>query len=143
MLSLSCDLYQGIACCEPGQAGRPAPPDPASFTPDPAQRSAGNYAAARPLYERALAIRERALGPDHPDTAQSLHNLAELFRVQGNYAAAEQLMIRALRIYEARLGPDHPDTQRARRNLAAIQQRLGGTAPPLWRRILGRWRSGR
>ncbi len=27
-------------------------------------------------YERALAIRERVLGPDHPDTAQGLNNLA-------------------------------------------------------------------
>ncbi|MBP1468985.1 tetratricopeptide repeat protein, partial [Candidatus Chloroploca sp. M-50] len=36
----------------------------------------GNYAAARPLYEHALAIREHALGADHPDTAQSLNNLA-------------------------------------------------------------------
>jgi hypothetical protein len=26
------------------------------------------YAAARPLYERALAIHEKVLGPEHPDT---------------------------------------------------------------------------
>ncbi len=29
------------------------------------------YTQARPLYERALAIRERALRPDHPDTAKA------------------------------------------------------------------------
>ena len=34
-----------------------------------------NYAAARPYYERALAICEKVLGPDHPDTASSLNNL--------------------------------------------------------------------
>ena len=34
----------------------------------------GDYAAAHPLYERALAIREQVLGPDHPDTAASLNN---------------------------------------------------------------------
>jgi len=33
-------------------------------------------AAARPLLERALAIRERVLGPDHPDTALARANLA-------------------------------------------------------------------
>ena len=38
----------------------------------------GELAAARPLYERALAIRERVLGPGHPDTATSLNNLASL-----------------------------------------------------------------
>jgi hypothetical protein len=37
-----------------------------------------NYAAARPLYERALGIREQALGPLHPDTATSLNDLAYL-----------------------------------------------------------------
>ena len=35
-------------------------------------------AAARPLLERALAIRERVLGPDHPDTVATRSALAEL-----------------------------------------------------------------
>ena len=35
-------------------------------------------AAARPLFERALAIRERVLGPDHPDTVATRRALAEL-----------------------------------------------------------------
>jgi Tfp pilus assembly protein PilF len=34
------------------------------------------YEQAKPLYERALAIREQVLGPNHPDTANSLNNLA-------------------------------------------------------------------
>src|SRR5262249_17977601 len=38
---------------------------------------AGDYAGAEPLYRRSLDIREKALGPDHPDTANSLNNLAE------------------------------------------------------------------
>ena len=32
------------------------------------------YAQARPLHERALAIWEKALGPDHPGIARSLNN---------------------------------------------------------------------
>jgi hypothetical protein len=35
-----------------------------------------DYGKAEPLYQRALEIREKALGPDHPDTATSLNNLA-------------------------------------------------------------------
>ena len=31
----------------------------------------GRYADAEPLYKRALAIDEKALGPDHPDVATS------------------------------------------------------------------------
>jgi len=33
------------------------------------------YSGARPLFERALAIREKVLGPEHPNTAQSLSHL--------------------------------------------------------------------
>ena len=41
------------------------------------------YAEAEPLFRRALAIREQALGPDHPDTAQSLNNLAAVLQRPG------------------------------------------------------------
>jgi hypothetical protein len=40
----------------------------------------GAYAKAEPLFQRALAIREKALGPEHPDTGLSLSTLAELYR---------------------------------------------------------------
>jgi tetratricopeptide (TPR) repeat protein len=82
----------------------------------------GELAAARPLYERALAIRERVLGPDHPDTASSLNNLAGLLEDQGELAAARPLYERALATYERVLGPDHPDTATVRRNLANLSQ---------------------
>ncbi len=49
------------------------------------------YAEAGPLYERALAIREKALGPGHPDVATSLNNLAELYHDQGAYERAAPL----------------------------------------------------
>ena len=55
----------------------------------------GRYADAEPLYKRALAIRERALDPDHPDVAQSLNNLADLYSAQGRQADAEPLYKRA------------------------------------------------
>ncbi len=43
----------------------------------------GHYGEAEPLYRRALEIREKALGPDHPDVANSLNNVASLYHVQG------------------------------------------------------------
>ncbi|MCI0645537.1 MAG: tetratricopeptide repeat protein, partial [Chloroflexi bacterium] len=42
----------------------------------------GDLAGARPYYERALAINEKALGPDHPDTQLVRRNLAALSRRQ-------------------------------------------------------------
>jgi tetratricopeptide (TPR) repeat protein len=68
----------------------------------------GRYAEAQPLYERALAIYEEALGPDHPAVGTTLNNLAELYRAQGRYAEAQPLYERALAICEQALGPDHP-----------------------------------
>jgi tetratricopeptide (TPR) repeat protein len=49
------------------------------------------YVQAEPLYQRTLAIREKLLGPEHPDTATSLNNLTELYRTQGKYEQAEPL----------------------------------------------------
>src|ERR1035438_5116882 len=67
------------------------------------------YAEAQPLFERALAIYETALGRDHRDVATSLNNLAELYRAQGRYAEAQPLYERALAVSEKALGLNHPD----------------------------------
>ena len=62
----------------------------------------GKYAEAEPLYQRSLAIWEKALGPEHPNVAASLNNLAFLYNNQGKYAEAEPLHKRALAIMEVR-----------------------------------------
>jgi tetratricopeptide (TPR) repeat protein len=51
----------------------------------------GKYNEAIPLARRSLSILEKALGPDHPNVATSLNNLAGLYYSQGNYSAAEPL----------------------------------------------------
>src|SRR5262245_19538241 len=38
----------------------------------------GKYGEALPLAERALSLEEQILGPDHPDVATALNNLAGL-----------------------------------------------------------------
>jgi CHAT domain-containing protein len=50
------------------------------------------FTDAEPLFGRALAIREKSLGPDHPDVAQSLDNLAALHSEQGRWAEALPLV---------------------------------------------------
>ena len=98
--------------------------------------SQGSYAKAELLYLRALAIREKGLGPDHPDTATSLNNLALLYDSQGAYAKAEPLYLRALAIMEKVLGPDVPKTATSLNNLAGLYQSQGAyaKAEPLSRR---------
>ena len=51
----------------------------------------GRYAAAEPLYKRALSIYEKALGPNHPSVATSLGNLAGLYRATGQFLKAQKL----------------------------------------------------
>ena len=67
------------------------------------------YVQAKPLFERALMIREKALGLMHPEVARSLQGLAELYRRQSQHGDAEPLFKRALTIREQALGPEHPE----------------------------------
>jgi tetratricopeptide (TPR) repeat protein len=77
----------------------------------------GKYDAAIPLAQRVLAIVEKALGPDHPDVAALLDNLAGLYHQKGDYARAEPLYQRALGNREKALGKeparDSPDPKAA------------------------------
>jgi len=98
----------------------------------------GLYPPAEPLLKRGLAVGERVLGPEHPDTLVSVNNLALLFESQGNYADAEPLYRRALETSERVLGPEHPDTLASMNNLAVLLVRKGDTAgaEPLYQRAL-------
>ncbi len=98
---------------------------------------AGKYDAARPLAERALALREK-LPLDRLSLAQSLHNLAEICRATGEYAQAVPLYQRALTLEEAARGADHPLVATILNNLAGLYQRQGqyAQAEPLYRRAL-------
>ncbi len=73
----------------------------------------GDYAKAEPLSQRALKIREKALGPEHPYTATSLNNLAQIYDDMHDYAKAEPLYQRVLKISEKALGPEHLAPHRA------------------------------
>ncbi len=55
----------------------------------------GQYAQAEPLYLRALAILEKALGPEHPNVASGLENYADLLQKTGRTAEADELEERA------------------------------------------------
>ena len=55
----------------------------------------GRYTEAEPLYRRSLAIKEKALGPEHPNVAQGLENYAALLRETGRTAEADKMEARA------------------------------------------------
>ena len=60
---------------------------------------AGRYHDALPFAEKALRLVEREFGPDHPNTAAFLSNLAEVLQLQGRYDEAEPHCERALAIW--------------------------------------------
>ena len=96
------------------------------------------YTEAEPLFQHALAIHEKRLGPDHPVTAGSLNHLAALYHDRGKYDEAEPLFQRNLAIFERMLGPDHPNTATSLHNLAALYdiQSKYEQAEPLYQRAL-------
>jgi tetratricopeptide (TPR) repeat protein len=97
-----------------------------------------DYAQAETLKRRALAIGETSYGPDHPNVAIRLNNLARLLQDTNRLAEAEPLMRRALAIGEESDGPDHPNVAIRLNNLASLlydTNRLA-EAEPLMRRAL-------
>jgi tetratricopeptide (TPR) repeat protein len=87
---------------------------------------------------QAVAHAEKTYGPNHPNTATRLHNLAELYYGAGRYTEAESLDARALAIYEAQLGKDHPTVATSLNNLAELYRATGRyeQAEPLHERAL-------
>jgi len=59
---------------------------------------------------KALAIRERILGAEHPDTAQTYNNIAAVYVDQGEYAVALKWFKKAYHAVKKILGDNHPDT---------------------------------
>jgi tetratricopeptide (TPR) repeat protein/DNA-binding XRE family transcriptional regulator len=96
------------------------------------------YREAEPLYQRALHIREQSQGPEHPQVAYPLNNLANLYMQQGKYAEAEPLYQRALHIREQNLGPEHPQVAYPLNGLANLYKDRGkyAEAEPLYQRAL-------
>jgi CHAT domain-containing protein/tetratricopeptide (TPR) repeat protein len=90
--------------------------------------STGKDDEALPLFERALEIRERVLGPEHPDIYHALHNVAILYELKGDLAKAESLNQRGLTIREKAVGPEHPDIGNSLNNLAIIYLKKGDYA---------------
>ena len=85
----------------------------------------GKYQKALEWYQKALAICERVLGKEHPDTATTYNNIANVYKNQDNYEKAIELYEKALAICEKVLGKEHPNTVTISNNLASIYNDQG------------------
>jgi TIR domain/Tetratricopeptide repeat len=78
----------------------------------------GSCTQARPLYERALALRQKA--GDQAETAQTLDDLALLLKDEGDLAGARQLHEQALAMREQMFGREHLVTAESLSNLSLL-----------------------
>jgi tetratricopeptide (TPR) repeat protein len=101
----------------------------------------GRLDEAEGLFKKSIALLEKTVGPIHPDLANSLNNLAELYRIQNRGTEAEALHQRILAIRERTLGPNHPDVAKSLNNLALIYhaQKRYAMAETYYRRAISIW----
>lgn len=104
-------------------------------------RKRANYGVAERLYQQAIYIFEQQLELEHPQLADVLSGLANLYWEQSRYGEAEPLIRRALHIREQQWGPQHPQVAHSLSNLALIYLDQGKyvEAEPLYRRALHLW----
>ncbi|EDO03050.1 hypothetical protein SS1G_05528 [Sclerotinia sclerotiorum 1980 UF-70] len=88
----------------------------------------GKLAEAEKMYLRALEGKEKALGPDHTSTLDTVNNLGNLYSDQGKLAEAEKMYLRALEGKEKALGPDHTSTLDTVHNLGHLYSDQGKLA---------------
>jgi non-specific serine/threonine protein kinase/serine/threonine-protein kinase len=100
--------------------------------------SLGLYPKAEPLLSRSLEIRRRVLGPQDPDTLQTMDALAALYELEGRYGDAEKLGIQTVALHRRVLGESNPDTLTSMSNLADVYERQGryDEAEKLWSEVL-------
>jgi tetratricopeptide (TPR) repeat protein len=96
------------------------------------------WVEAEKWFKACLQMAEQRCGADHPGTATSLNNLANLYNAMGRYAEAEPLYVRSLSIREQQLGAEHPDMANSLNNLAELYRAMGRyqSAEPLLVRSL-------
>ena len=85
----------------------------------------GQYGLAHERVRDALSTRESILGPEHPDSLNSMNNLALVLDSQGKYDVAEEMYRQTLELHKKVLGSDHPDTLISMGSLASVLGRQG------------------
>jgi CheY-like chemotaxis protein len=87
--------------------------------------SQGDFAAAEPLYKKALKVTAKAVGKNRGEEATILNNLARLYHDESRGVEAEVMYKRSVAIVEKTFGPNHPKLARRLRNLADLYRMEG------------------
>lgn len=95
------------------------------------QFETGDHDRGLATMEKALHDKEATYGPDHPEIAEALDNLAELYRLQKRYADAKVLLDRGLLICRKTYTPLHPFIAESEAHLAQVLMESGDPAGAL------------
>ncbi|MCB0534207.1 MAG: tetratricopeptide repeat protein [Saprospiraceae bacterium] len=79
---------------------------------------------AESWYLNSKTIREKVLGKEHPDYAQSVFNLGYLYRTLGNYEKSAVYFLEALKIREKVLGKENVDYAQTLHNLGMLYSNM-------------------
>ena len=85
----------------------------------------GKMKEAEDMYLRALTGKEKAWGPEHTSTLDTVNNLGLLYSDQGKMKEAEDMYLRALTGKEKAWGPDHTSTLDTVNNLGILYSNQG------------------
>ncbi|KAH8832112.1 hypothetical protein DL96DRAFT_1779913 [Flagelloscypha sp. PMI_526] len=90
-----------------------------------AYRDAGMHLDSCRIFETAVEGMKRLLGPEHPDTLTTMHNLASSYTDLGRATEAASLTEQVLALRKRIIGPEHPNTLMTMNNLANSYRDLG------------------
>ncbi len=98
----------------------------------------GEHERAIPQHERARALFEARLGPDHSDTLVSMSSVANAYHNVGRNTESILLFQETLKRMDRTLGPEHPHALATRNNLAGTLTEVGRVAEaiPLHEQVL-------
>jgi tetratricopeptide (TPR) repeat protein len=91
----------------------------------------GREGSLEELRGKAVVIRSKEFGEEHPDTIRSINNLANCLDSLGRFVEALAYLVRAFRQSQKILGEEHPDTISSLNNLASCLDSLGRSAEAL------------
>ena len=82
------------------------------------QDEVGKYSIALKYHEKALLLKEKHYGKDHPEISKAHVNLGNVWEELGGYEKQRDLFTRALEITEKHYGSSHPETGKVLSDLA-------------------------
>jgi eukaryotic-like serine/threonine-protein kinase len=131
-------LDKAAAQIDTGLADDPELQAALMYTMGDVYQNMGLYAQSQQLLQRSLDIRRHVLGPDDPDTLESLQDIGETLAQAGHPREAERVFRQVLDARRRVLGADSPKTLRTMNWLAQLLREDGdyADAEKIYRQVL-------